>query len=120
MPKLLQPVAAGIGTVGPVIVIAGTIVIHPERAEQATAAALAMQEATLAEAGCVAYRFSFAVGDPSTVCIFEQWADQAALDEHFATPHMAAFQQALAEHGIVAGMGEFTHYTVSAARPLFG
>src|SRR6185503_126047 len=40
------------------IVIAGTVRIRPERRDDAIRHALAMAEASRAEAGCVAYRFS--------------------------------------------------------------
>jgi quinol monooxygenase YgiN len=99
------------------IVIAGSIPTRPEARAEAIAAGLAMQTATMAEAGCQQYSFSFDMADPSLVRLFEVWDDQESLDAHFKMPHMAAFQAALAD--LVAGAGDFNHYTVSAARPLF-
>ena len=77
-----------------------------------------MQVATLQEPGWNAYQFSFAVDDPSIVCIAEEWADQAALDAHFASEHMAAFAAQLRE--FVTGAGSLTKYIVSSSGPLFG
>ena len=57
----------------------------------------AMVEASNAEEGCIAYSFTQDVLDPSAMHIVEKWADDAALAAHFATPHMAAFQTALAD-----------------------
>jgi quinol monooxygenase YgiN len=39
------------------------------------------------EPGCVTYIPHFVEGEPCTVLIYEQWADEAALDFHRATPH---------------------------------
>lgn len=47
--------------------------------------------ATNAEDGCLLYSFSRDVGDPDRMVISERWRDQAAIDTHFASPHMATF-----------------------------
>ena len=39
------------------------------------------------EPGCVSYIPHFVEGDACTVLIYEQYADEAALDYHRATPH---------------------------------
>ena len=100
------------------IVISGTIPINPAKRDEATAAAVIMQNATMEESGCNAYRFSFAVDDPNLVCIQEEWVDQAALDAHFASPHMAVFGGQMGD--FVAGAGSFTKYIVASSGPLFG
>ncbi len=56
----------------------------------------AMIEASRKEEGCIEYAYSIDVLDPSTLNIVEKWDDDAALAYHFQTPHMAAFQKALA------------------------
>lgn len=53
--------------------------------------------ATRAEDGCLAYSFSRDVLDPDTLIITERWRDNAAIAAHFASPHMAAFNAALAK-----------------------
>jgi quinol monooxygenase YgiN len=47
--------------------------------------------ATQAEDGCELYCFGRNVLDPDMLIISERWRDQAALDAHFASPHMADF-----------------------------
>ncbi len=51
--------------------------------------------ATREEDGCLLYAFSRDVIDPDVLHIAERWRDQAAIDAHFATPHMAAFNKVL-------------------------
>jgi quinol monooxygenase YgiN len=47
--------------------------------------------ATRAEEGCELYVFARDVLEPDTLRITERWRDRAALDAHFETPHMIAF-----------------------------
>lgn len=56
----------------------------------------AMVEASNAEEGCIDYTFAQDILDPSLMLIVEKWVDEAALVAHFQTPHMAAFQAAIA------------------------
>lgn len=49
-----------------------------------------LTEASRKEPGCVSYVPHFVEGDLATVVIYEQYADEAALDHHRASPH---FQQ---------------------------
>ena len=56
-----------------------------------------METASRAESGCQDYTFSVELNDPSTVRITERWDSIEDLKAHFATPHMAEFQQAMAD-----------------------
>lgn len=97
------------------LVIAGTIRIDPAQREGARAAAREMMEATRREPGCRSYVFSFDLDDPAVVHLFECWESAAALEAHFATPHMARFQQVVG--GLVRG-SEIQRYEVSSVGPL--
>ena len=55
-----------------------------------------METASRAEEGCYDYTFSVELNNPNVLRITELWEDAAALQAHFATPHMAAFQAAMA------------------------
>ena len=61
-------------------------------------AIVAMVEASLQEDGCEDYNFSVEINDPTVMRITERWVSEEALKAHFATPHMAAFQQAMQAH----------------------
>jgi quinol monooxygenase YgiN len=98
------------------LVIAGEIEIDPARRESAVTAALRMAEATRKEAGCTQYVFSGDLSDPGCFRIFEEWESQAALDAHFASPHMAAFQTAIAGLGVRSMT--IRRYEVSSFGPL--
>ncbi len=76
----------------------------------------AMVDATMEEEGCIAYSFTTDICDPSVMHIVEKWVDDAALAAHFATPHMAAFQGALA--GLDVTVEEAIKYTADDGVPL--
>ena len=56
-----------------------------------------MEQASRAEQGCHDYTFSVELNDPNRLRITECWEDEEALKAHFATPHMAAFNAAMAQ-----------------------
>ena len=48
------------------------------------------------ESGCNDYTFSVELSNPNVIRVTEQWESMDALAAHFAEPHMAVFQQAMA------------------------
>jgi quinol monooxygenase YgiN len=55
-----------------------------------------MEQASRAEPGCRDYTFAVELNDPNRLRITECWESEDALKTHFATPHMAAFNEAMA------------------------
>jgi quinol monooxygenase YgiN len=84
----------------PALVIAGRARIDPAQHEAAVAAASEMMRETRREPGCISYVFSADVEEPGAFRIFEEWESQEALDAHFASPHMAAFQAKVGGLGV--------------------
>lgn len=48
-----------------------------------------LTEASRREPGCVSYIAHTVEADPDTVLIYEQYRDEAAVEQHRATPHFA-------------------------------
>lgn len=94
------------------IVVAGKVVVRPERREQAIRAALAMAEATRKEAGCLTYQFSADLADPNTILVFEEWESDEALTRHFQTEHMRTFRAGVVE--VLAGAPSIKRYVVES------
>ena len=92
------------------LVVAGHVKVKPEIRAEAIQAALRMAKATRAETGCKSYRFSADLEDPNLFLIFEEWEDEAALMQHFASPHMAEFNAAVP--GFLAAPPSITRYDV--------
>lgn len=82
------------------------------------AAAAPMIEASLAEDGCHAYRYSFDVADPGLMYFHEEWESDEALMAHFQTPHLAAFVTATGE--LMDGPVTILRSTISDTAPLGG
>jgi quinol monooxygenase YgiN len=78
------------------IVVNGIVKASPEDIEHLTTAIAAMETASRAEPGCRDYTFSVELNDGATLRVTELWDSLEALQAHFQTPHMAAFQQAIA------------------------
>ena len=82
------------------LVIAGTIRVPPERLDAFRPHMIAMLGASRAEDGCLEYSYAEDVAEPGLIRVFEAWRDHAALDAHFATPHLAAWRAAWPEFGV--------------------
>lgn len=86
------------------LIIQGAIRLSPADADKLEPAAIEMVQATVSqEPGCIVYAFARDLSDPGLFHIIERWQDQAALDAHFATAHMAKFQAAMAQVTMLGG-----------------
>ncbi len=78
------------------IVVGGYIDMESEaEIEAVRGAANEMVADTLKETGCIDYCFAIDIGNPCRIRLFEVWLDQAALDNHMQTTHMAKFMGAI-------------------------
>ena len=82
------------------ILIAGTVRVPPANVEAFRLHMDAMLTASRAEDGCLAYSYAVDVQDPGLIRVFEAWRDQAAIDAHFQTPHMADWRAAWPQFGV--------------------
>ena len=82
------------------LLIMGTVRIDPEMLVQAEPLMRRMVEASRAEDGCEAYAYAQDLLEPGLIHVSELWRDQAALDLHFQTPHLAEWRAAWPSFGI--------------------
>lgn len=75
------------------LIVAGTIIAEPGGRDAFLAAVQPMVRTTLTEPGCREYTFSADPNDDTRIMLYELWDDQPALDAHFASDHMAAWQE---------------------------
>ena len=78
------------------VIVEGWVRLSDGELDRFEAAGKEMILASRAEAGCIDYSYARDLIDPLLIRISEKWRDSAALDTHFAEPHMARFQAALA------------------------
>ncbi len=58
-------------------------------------AAREMVAETLKEAGCIDYDLAVDIANAARIRVFEVWQDQASMDAHMQSAHMARFMAAL-------------------------
>ena len=98
------------------LIVAGTFRVPPENVEPLRPHMVEVAEATRQEDGCIVYSYGEDIGDPGLIRVFEIWRDQACLDAHFASAHMAHWQQVRAGFGLHDR--RISAYEVAAEREL--
>jgi quinol monooxygenase YgiN len=98
------------------LMIVGTVRLPAEKLEAARPIMARMVEASRAEDGCAAYSYAEDVLDPGLIHVIERWRDQAALDRHFASEHLAAWRAAWPALGL--GDRDLRVYEAGEARPI--
>ena len=98
------------------LIVAGSIIAEPGGREPFLSAVQPMVAATLEEAGCREYAFTPDPNDDNRVLLYELWDDQSSLDAHFASPHMAAWQET--RKGLALAGASIKKYVISAVEDL--
>jgi quinol monooxygenase YgiN len=82
------------------LLIVGTVRLPPERLDAARPVMARMVQASRAEDGCAEYSYAEDVLDPGLIHVKELWRDQAALDRHARSEHIAAWRATWPELGV--------------------
>ncbi len=98
------------------IVVSGTLEFAADGVEAARAATTAMAVATRQEVGCRTYAFFQEIETPTRFRVFEEWDDDATLQAHAKTDHMATFRATLREIGVLNR--DITLYRVTGTEAL--
>ncbi|MDC7337896.1 putative quinol monooxygenase [Streptomyces lydicus] len=77
------------------LVVLAECLAAPGQEDRLRTALEAMIEPSLEEPGCLAYSLYADPNRPARMVIVEEWADQEALREHFATAHFLHVEQVL-------------------------
>ncbi len=84
------------------IIVIARVEIDPGAIAALEPAVAAIIAATVVESGCLFYSIAIEDRARGSCTITERWTDEAALRAHLQTPHVAAFNAAMA--GKVRGM----------------
>lgn len=98
------------------LLIIGTIRLPAEKLDSARPVMAGMLLASRAEDGCLDYSYAEDVLEPGLIHVSELWRDQAALDRHFASDHIARWRAAWPDLGI--GERNLRVYEVGEPRPV--
>ncbi len=70
--------------------VVARITARPDTVSELHPLLLGLLEPTRREPGCLRYQLLQNRADPTDFTFVEEWADEAAIDAHFATPHLQA------------------------------
>ena len=82
------------------LLIVGTIRIRSESVESARADMAQVISVSRAEDGCQEYCYAEDVLDRGLIHVTEVWRDQASLDRHAVSGHVALYRTALQKFGV--------------------
>ncbi len=71
------------------LIVIATLPGKPEKRTEIAGVLASAAATSRGDAGCLSYAFHVDVEDPDRWVSVETWSDQASLDAHFATPHLA-------------------------------
>ena len=98
------------------IIVTARVPVHAEKIDGALNLVQTLTTASLAEPGCLSYRFYRDLLEPNIIFVFEEWESEAALDAHLGSPHMTLFRLQMPR--FIAGELVTQIYTVSSVSPL--
>jgi quinol monooxygenase YgiN len=79
------------------LIVTGSITAKPDTFEALREAALAHTRRSRTEPGCISHAVHADCENPLRLFFYEEWADRAALDAHFAEDDSLAFMRAVRE-----------------------
>lgn len=79
------------------LVVTGSVTARPDTFETLLEAALAHTHRSRTEPGCVSQAAHIDCENPLRLFFYEEWADRAALDLHFAQPGSLDFMKTVRE-----------------------
>ena len=77
------------------IVVVGRVISDAEKREELIRVGQTVAAASRREAGCISYRLYEDTEVENEFVFVEEWESDAALKEHFTTPHIADFMKAI-------------------------
>jgi quinol monooxygenase YgiN len=98
------------------IVLAAKFTGKPERKKEILGLVAILAPPSRAEAGCITYNLYEQQPGANEFLFFEEWADQAALDAHFQTPHFKNFMKEFPE--LIQGQSHIRTYEVGKTHDL--
>jgi quinol monooxygenase YgiN len=98
------------------IILAAKFAGKPDRRGSLISLAATVAKPSRAESGCISYNFYERQPESNEFLFFEEWADQAALDCHFQTPHFKKFMERFPD--LIQGPPLIRIYEVSKASDL--
>lgn len=91
------------------IKVMATLIAKADKVEETQTALASLVAPTNDEEGCISYELFRSDDDPTEFVTVEEWTDQAAIDSHMGSDHIAAALAAAPE--LLAADPKITSYT---------
>jgi quinol monooxygenase YgiN len=98
------------------IVVVGRVSTDADKREDLIRIGETVAAASRAEAGNISYRLYEATDLENEFVFVEEWESSDALKQHFATPHIAEFMQAIT--GAISGPPDVKFHTIASSMDL--
>ena len=98
------------------IVVIARAATDADRRDELIRVSERVAQASRAEAGCLGYRIYEETERENEFLFVEEWEDDAALQAHFATPHIAEFMAAVPP--LVLSPPDIQFHTIASTRGL--
>jgi quinol monooxygenase YgiN len=85
------------------IIVTGYVIASPANREEMLRISLEHVHRSRLEPGCIAHGVYVDAENPLKLHFYEEWADEAAIRQHFAVPESRAFAKALRSMATDAG-----------------
>lgn len=73
------------------------LISRPDSINETREVLIGLIEPTCAEAGCISYELHQNTADPTDFTFIEEWTDDASLDAHLESAHLAAAREKLGD-----------------------
>jgi quinol monooxygenase YgiN len=110
------PGGARADSIAAVIVVTGRVQVPPEYRERFLEVATEMCRQSRKDPGCDGYGVYQDLEQADRYVFLEEWADDAALQQHFVQPHTSAFMTDLS--GLLGEPADALFHTTAATRRL--
>jgi quinol monooxygenase YgiN len=100
------------------IVVVGRVRTDAGKRQELIRIGQAVARASRAEPRCIGYRLYEDTEAENEFVFVEEWESEEALQEHFATPHIAEFMRAIP--GAIVAAPDVMFHTVASSRDLAG
>ena len=98
------------------IVVVGRVKTDDAHRDELIRIGQAVAQASREEAGCVNYGLFEDTETRNEFVVVEEWRDEAALQEHFRTSHIASFMASI--RGAVTAVPDVGFHTIESSRDL--
>jgi quinol monooxygenase YgiN len=98
------------------IVVVGRVETNAEKRADLIMVGQTVAAASREEDGCISYRVYADTESPDKFVFVEEWADEEALQRHFATPHIATFMRDI--QGTIVAAPDVKFHTIASTKDL--